>query len=363
MNSIYILTQSYPSEVKKYQMAFIHPRVKAYQKNGFEVKIISFTAKEPYTYDGVKIYDIRSANLELADKKEIIIMAHSPNLRNHLPFINKWDAKIKNLFLFFHGHESLNLAKYYPKPFKFRKKERLSYYVHKLYDPIKIYYLSKFIRQRLHKGNTELIYVSKWFFNEVAKYLSVEYLNNTHVHIINNGLNEFVNEGEYTPKDFYGDFITLRPIDTAKYAIDLVVKFALSHPEYTFHVYGKGEYFKYNPKPKNLKHIDKFFLPHEIPEILNHYRYALMPTYQDTQGVMMCEMVSYGIPTIVSDMEVCHEMLDEYPNVKFIPNNDFDHVITDFPTPLNIKVNRFAYEKTIGQEVSLLKKVMKSDKN
>lgn len=68
--------------------------------------------------------------------------------------------------------------------------------------------------------------------------------------------------------------------------------------------------------------------------MLNSYKYALMPTRLDAQGVMMCEMAVYGIPTIVSDIAVCHEMLDSYPNVLFIDNNRFDCRLNDIPEPL-----------------------------
>ena len=43
--------------------------------------------------------------------------------------------------------------------------------------------------------------------------------------------------------------------------------------------------------------------------ILNSAKCALMPTRTDAQGVMMCEMVAFGMPLITSDIPVCHEVL------------------------------------------------------
>jgi glycosyltransferase involved in cell wall biosynthesis len=355
MKPIYVLSETYPSNQKKYQMAFIHPRVKAYINAGFSVKVISFLASKSYEYDGVNVLSVKDASSELEGCDGIVLMSHSPNLRNHIPFIKKWDGIISNLFLFFHGHESLPITKYYPHPFCFMYKERIKYLIHYVYDCFKIRGLKHFIEERLVKGNTELIYVSNWFQHEAFKIMGLTEYNKNHVHVINNGLNPYLLEGHYNPKECLADFITIRPIDISKYAIDLVVQFAEKHPECKFHVYGKGTYFNHHKCPDNLTQIDKFLSPWEIPDILNRYKYALSPTYQDTQGVMMCEMASFGIPTIVSDIDVCHEMLDDYPNVHFLSNDNFDCDIADIPSPLNKVIDRFAFEKTIGKEIELLK--------
>lgn len=357
MKKVYVLTETYPSYESKYQMAFIHPRVKGYLTAGFNVEIISFRANESYTYDGVRILTVSDAEQELKHSDGFIIMSHSPNLRHHIPFIKKWDNRISSLILFFHGHESLPLNKYYPKPFRYDKKGLINYYVHRLYDPIKLAGLRKFVKDRLEKGNTELIYVSEWFKNEASKCIGMDYVGNPHIHVINNGLNPYIIEGGYQMHEKYADFIALRPIDRAKCAIETIAHFANYHPECTFHVYGKGNYFKYNPQPSNLKLISEFISPKDMPTLFNHYSYAIIPTHQDTQGVMMCEMASHGIPTLVSDIPVCHEMLDEYPNVKFISNQNFDCKIQDIPHPLKNKINRFSFEKTIGQEIELIKAI------
>ena len=354
MKRIYILTETYPSERFRYQMAFIHPRVKGYINAGFDVKVISFRAKNDYVYEGVSVLTKKSGEIRLGQENEIILMSHSPNLRHHIPFIRKWDDKISNLILFFHGHESLPLRNYYPKPFKFDRKGQFNYLFHLLYDPVKLWGLKKFITQRLIKGNTELIYVSEWFKNEASKCIGMDFLNNEHVHVINNGLNQYIKEADYNLNEKYADFIALRPIDQAKCAIETIVYFAQKHPECSFHIYGKGNYFKYHPQPDNLKLISEFISPKDMPSLFNHYSYAIIPTHQDTQGVMMCEMASHGIPTLVSDLPVCHEMLDKYPNVMFISNDDFDCRVEDIPKPLTIPIDRFSYESTIGKEIELL---------
>lgn len=356
--TIYVLTETYPSETHKYQMAFIHPRIKGYLAANLITKVISFGANQSYHYDGVDILSINDATALLSKETDFILMSHSPNLRHHLPFINKWDSKIKSLVIFFHGHESLPLSKYYPKPFSYDTTGLRKYLLHRIYDPIKLAGLRRFIKYRLAKGNTELIYVSEWFKNEASKCVGLNYTGNEHIHVINNGLNPHITEATYVPTEPLADFITIRPIDRAKCAINLIAHFAKNHPESKFHLYGKGQYFNHNPKPDNLEIFDKFLSPWEIPELLNHYRYALLPTYQDTQGVMMCEMASHGMPTVVSDIPICHEMLDEYPNTLFLSNDHFNCKLGDIPQKLSTPINRFSFERTIGKEISLLMKLL-----
>ena len=124
------------------------------------------------------------------------------------------------------------------------------------------------------------------------------------------------------------------------------------------HIYGGGNYFNYTDIPANVTLINRFLSPIEIPRVLNSYKYALMPTRLDAQGVMMCEMAVYGMPTIVSDIAVCHEMLDSYPNVLFIDNNRFDCKLNDIPQPLSSPNFSFSVENTIHKEIELIQKYL-----
>ncbi|MDC5278200.1 glycosyltransferase family 1 protein, partial [Acinetobacter baumannii] len=118
------------------------------------------------------------------------------------------------------------------------------------------------------------------------------------------------------------------------------------------------DYFLHNNLPKNVRHIDKFVPQSEIPNLLDNYRGAVMPTRLDAQGVMMCEMASYGIPTIVSDLKVCHEMLDGFSNVYFIPNDFFSNKeLNDFslmPLENFEQIERFNPEKLALKELNFI---------
>ena len=48
-----------------------------------------------------------------------------------------------------------------------------------------------------------------------------------------------------------------------------------------------------------------------------------MHTRTDAQGVMMCEMATFGMPLITSDISVCHEVFDGFNGVGFISNINY----------------------------------------
>jgi len=266
---------------------------------------------------------------------------------------------LDRLILFFHGHEVLSTKKYYPRPYDFNKAAKREYRFLRLYDQIKLpvmrYYLKKFVAS----GKCDLVFVSDWMYEAAIHSLKLkrEFFA-AQSHIINNSISPYIKEAGYVLDDFKADFITIRPLDQSKYAIDLVVNFAKCHPESTFHIYGGGNYFNYTDIPANVTLINRFLSPIEIPRVLNSYKYALMPTRLDAQGVMMCEMAVYGMPTIVSDIAVCHEMLDSYPNVLFIDNNRFDCKLNDIPQPLSSPNFSFSVENTIHKEIELIQKYL-----
>lgn len=357
MSNVYVLCQDYPSGQNKYAMAFIHPRVKVYQSNGIATKVISFSCKEDYVYDGVQVYTVNSGIKKLKESFENILISHAPNLKNHIPFIFKIRKYVRHLILFFHGHEVLSTKDYYPRPYNFNKKAQKEYRLLRVYDLIKLPFMSLVLSYFLRSRKCDLIFVSQWMVSAATKSLCLDFKSYPNVHIINNGINQFIKEGSYFFHNKKADFITIRPLDQSKYAIDLVVSFAKSHPSSVFHIYGKGDYFKYNEKPDNIFVFSDFLLPKDIPIVLNSYKYALMPTRLDAQGVMMCEMVVHGIPTIVSDLEVCHEMLDDYSNVIYLDNENFDCSLCDISN-LKSKPNyKFSDENTIYKEIRLLQNI------
>jgi hypothetical protein len=362
---IFVISQNYPSKDNLYEMSFVHSRVKSYIKNAQDVIVISFLAEENYIFDEVKIVTKNEGKKLLKLTKNNIVMMHAPNIRNGVIFIFTLLKYIKYLILFFHGHEVLNTKLYYPKPYNYDIKGKRKRYFSIIYDYIKLPVMKITLKYLNSHTKLDLVFVSNWMysaFNKSLNYTQSE-ISKFQIHIINNPISRYINQCGYTRhNNVKADFISIRPLDGAKYAVDLIIDFALSNPEYTFHIYGKGIYFKHNIQPPNVEVFNFFIYQKDIPQLLNNYKYALMPTKVDAQGVMMCEMAYYGIPILVSDLPVCREMLEEFDNVRFINNGCFNrkYDIEFFPNIKSSFNNKFSIQEISKQELSLINSLSKS---
>ena len=357
MKKVFVISQGYPSEERRYLQSFLHARSKEYKRQGIDVSVISFSTKNSYEFDNIKVYNEKEGVEALKKNGPSIILLHAPNLKNHVRFYLKYKKYFYWTFLFFHGHEVLKEKDIYPKPYFFNKKQRRKNKLANFYDALKIPIITKFLKKIISSGRYDLVFVSKWMLDETNKSTLINLKESNRVHIINNSLNEFIKEGAYKLSDKKADFITIRPLDTAKYSIDLVVDLAKANPDRTFHIYGKGKYFDYNEKPSNITVLNEFIHPKDMPTLFNQYNCALMPTKADAQGLMMCEMATYGMPIITSDLPVCHEMLDEYDNVMFIDNERFNHKLSKLPSQHKNLISKFDYSKTVQREIDLIKAI------
>lgn len=350
MKKILVLSESYPSLHNIYSMGFIHSRNIEYIKLGVDVTVLSFSSKEDYVYEGVSVVT-SSSTLDFVQYDAIV--SHAPNLRNHLKIIYKNYAQIKKIFFVFHGHEILFMSRYYPKPYSWEKSSEHSF-LRFCYDFFKLKVLKFF----LNLDKVAAIYVSEWMREAAHDSIGK---NNFHKEIIvNNPINYAFYEGKYNYNSSSGfsDFVTIRPLNGSKYAVDLVVELAKANPSLTFDIYGKGEFFSYNSMPSNVRHINKFIEQKDIPNLLDNYKAAVMPTRLDAQGVMMCEMASYGIPIIVSDLPVCHEMLDGFSNVIFIENDLFFQKQINIDDLASLKdiasIEKFSPRKLASKELKFI---------
>lgn len=318
-----MLAEGYPSQEKIYNQSYIHSRSLEYKALGVDVDVLSFSSARDYDYEGVKVFSLASLpNLAGYD----VVVSHAPNIRNHYRFIVKRGASIKRLVMVFHGHEILKWNKYYPGGYAWEEKKSASKrFLRSVYDEIKLF----LIKRMLKKRPVRAVFVSEWMKDEGYRCLGISSLPPHRIRVINNPINIAFSRSSYSfdEKSKKADFITIRPLSGKKYAVDMVVELARVNPQYTFHIYGEGGFFRHNEKPDNVEVFDAFVEQKDIPLLLNKYRAAVMPTRLDAQGVMMCEMASYGIPVIVSDLPVCREMLGEFGNVFFINNESFNNAL------------------------------------
>lgn len=359
------MSETYPSADRPYAMSYVHTRNEVYKRHGLEPVVLSFQAEKSYEYKGIKV--ITQEEFESLENKDFeIAISHAPNYKHHLRFLYKHHDQFNQLLMFFHGHEALNHKDYYPKPFPYAKKERLKWQVYKIYDPLKLQQLKKFQLKMMKKNKIHLIFVSDWMKEQFKKNLNFDEQDIKGIsHVINNSANSSFLNSHYTPAENLRDVIVIRPFDEPKYGIDIVVEIAKNNPELSFDLYGKGKYFDYHPIPPNVNIISRFIEQDQIPEVLNGYRMALMPTRLDAQGVMACEMAVYGIPLVTSDLEICLEMLSDFPNVYFMENSqtdlDLKQVLDQLPQEETLKSeirNKFGEEATVYKEVELIRNLL-----
>lgn len=363
---ILVLSESYPGLIAS-SMAYVHTRNQYYLNRGHSVEVLSFQAEQNYQFEGIKVFSENHFKKKGQIEDFDLIVSHAPNLKNHIRFIISQYRKIKNLVFVIHGHEVLKKLNYYPLPFKGLEKNQynVGQWSNHLYDLLKVKILG-FLSRHYLGANFRLIFVSRWMEEQFAKNLKVPTAETEIVSdIIPNSVNSVFENSSFDPvHPKLADFITIRSFDNPKYAVDLIVEAAKQNPEFQFHLYGQGTYFKQYECPKNLKVIEQFFNQKDLPALLNQYRAALMPTRLDSQGVMMCEMATFGMPVVTSDLPICHEMLSGFDNVEFVASSHFQFNAKNFLEKVRSQVpeknKKFFAENTVRKELELFLKIVQN---
>ncbi|WP_214874856.1 glycosyltransferase [Exiguobacterium sp. CH10] len=360
---ILVLATDYPRPDGYVAQYFIHTRNIEYVKKGLEVTVMSFSTPIAYCIDGIQV--ITKNNVDVSNYD--IVVSHAPNLRNHYLFLKRNMGKIKNLIFFFHGHEVLKSNEIYPEAFHYvTKSSKLKKVTQNIYDEIKLSILRNFIEKHIYK--IEMVFVSEWMQDMFDKYIKLKLpkeIVNKKSHVIYNSIGSIFEKQRYdTVIEKKYDYITIRNmLDKSKYGIDIVVSLAEKNKQSKFCIVGKGEFFNHYKLPQNIVLIEKHLTHEEVIEFLNQSKVALMPTRADAQGVMACEMATFGIPLITSDIDVCRQIFSGFDNVKLISNNSFSKMDVDkFMVELNINSKdipkKFLVESTINKEYELFNKVI-----
>lgn len=358
---ILVLVEDYPSKISKI-LTYVHVRNQYYQKKEIQVTVLNFRAKENYIIDGINVITLNEYKKNQDRYKDFLLVAHAPNLKHHYIFLKKNQKKFKKIVFFFHGHEVLKINKVYSKPYKYVKQNVIKKIMQDVYDDIKLYMWRKYYTKIAYKSY--FIFVSKWMYNEFLKWTKIkpEVIENRYSITYNGIGKEFENTYYDETKEKQYDFITVRAnLDGSKYSIDIVNELAKRNPQNTFLVVGKGKFFKYNEKAENLEWVDKVLNHTEIIELLNKSKCALMPTRTDAQGLMMCEMATFGIPLITSDIPVCHEIFEGFQNVALINNDNIEEnnlrEIYNNIKDRKEKNNKYFFENTCSMEIKILKSI------
>lgn len=357
MNILAICT-GYPTKENPYNCTWAHTRNRYYSSYGINVNVLIPHNSLAYEIDGVRVIPHDEALEKISRNHFDVVLSHSPNIRAHIPLLKK--IKNRPMVLFMHGSESMSINRDYPAPYPYQRAGLTKRIARDLYDLAKFIALKHFILK--NKKSIHIVFVSQWMKETFCKNVfSVTSKEVPHT-IINNSLNEnFISQKYTAPQNPIADFVTLRRLDHSKFCIDLIVESARKNPGKTYHIYGVGSYFDHFEKPKNITVFSHHIETDKIPEILNRYSCALMPTRCDAQGVMACEIAAYGMPLITSDISVSREMFSDFGNVHLLPLERFGEEINlsaiDFSCDEEKIKSRFSTSKTLEAEVSLIKRI------
>lgn len=307
----------------KTSLTYVHVRNLYYMNRGIDVSVLNFSSKEDYMLESIPVFSLKSIETRLRQEKFDILICHAPNIRNHYFFLKKYEKLFSKIVFVYHGHEVLNINKVYSKPYPFMKKASLTQRIsQELYDKFKLWIWRTYLPKLVNKSHH--LFVSNWMYDQFLKWTKIpSQVIENHYSITYNSVGKLFEEGFYDiRKEKKYDFITIREsLDGSKYSIDIVNQLAYNNPQYKFLIVGKGEFFKHNKKAENIERIETNLNHTQIINLLNDSRCALMPTRTDAQGLMMCEMATFGIPLMTSDIPVCHEVFDSFKNVRLIDNN------------------------------------------
>ena len=361
MKKVLVACADYPSEHSR-ALQYVHVRNKYYMENNIDVTVLNFAATKSYVYEGVKVISLDDFYKIKNFFSSHILICHAPNLRNHFIFIKKNKEIFENKIFFFHGHEIVKINKEYPKPYSFIRKNIIKRWMRGIYDCFKLKVWRYYFLNKDH--DSKLIFVSNSLKNDFINYLKMtEEVIENRVYIINNCVDKIFERKNYECKSdgsLY-DFITIRSnLDSSVYCIDLVTEIAKKNSDKSFLVIGMGKYFDFHSKPHNVILINRSMPQEELITYINSSRTALMPTRRDSQGVMACELATFGIPVVTSNLNVCKEMFQPFKNVYIFDDDTMINIIGEKRFDMaGTKNTRFFSKNTVEKEVKLIKSLQK----
>lgn len=324
MGKYLLVVPGYPDEKDLYHNVFVHSRVKAYVKNGLNIKVFSVSdIKSNYIFEDVKVKTGNYIDLEDEIKNnnydKILVHFGWKKIINAILKVNS-NAKI---VMWVHGVEALG---WYRRIFLFNIKKPLDFMKYIVLNIRQLLFMRGLIRN--NKLNIKYIFVSEWMKNILEKdTLSKNKIKNYAIipNVVDTDLFKYQEKDEKQRLNI----LSIRPYTSKKYANDLSVKAVLELSKETFFdklsfsFYGKGKLFNKTLEPlrafNNVLIKEKFLTHEEISKLHRENGIMLIPTRQDAQGVSMCEAMSSGLVPITSNNTAIPEYVND--SVGYLTNN------------------------------------------
>jgi glycosyltransferase involved in cell wall biosynthesis len=353
---------------------FVHMRCVEMQKQGQSIVVyVPGDITKKYIQEGVSVKVMPSVEINKELNNYDILYLH---LLNIYPFkkSNGWliYKHILNenipFVMYVHGSE---VQKYGARMFEFNYKltDFLKWFKK---DALVIPKMKMFVRKTMQRNNTAFIFPSVWMKNDLEKNLNITL---KQFYIIPNGIDtNLFKFNELYNRRF--KLLTLRPLSSKKYAVDLAIEIMQYLPEnFSLEIYGKGHYEKQYQKQiqqLNLQqrvHIKNSFIDRaDLNNFFSNYGVFLVPTRMDAQGVSMCEAMSSGLLTVSSNNTAIPEFIENLKNG--IIGNDLKEVAKNLiktvesqnqykkiTTKGRASMENIDITITVNRELSLLNKV------
>lgn len=313
-----VLTKQYPDYDDLYKYGFLHTRVRAYREHGLGVDVFRIANDAENTYREFEGVDVVSGDGALLDAT--LSTGQYKNVLVHLLDEKMWAILAKYLdtihvTVWVHGAE---IQVWQRRQFEFERigaeeikrqkrlsDKRLKFWRSILQDP---------------HPNLELVFVSKYFANEVSEDFSID-LSKIKYEIVHNYIDEKIFPYHEKSIEQRKRLLSIRPYASRKYANDLTVKAILELSKRSFFndleiaLYGDGDLFEQITRPlqgfQNVK-LHRTFLSHrDISALHKEYGVFLTPTRMDSQGVSRDEAMSSGLVPITTKVTAIPEFVDE----------------------------------------------------
>lgn len=371
-NDTLLVTPGYPSLENKYNTAFVHTRVQAYQKCNLNVDIAvinNLPETKIYEFENQKIFKGTYFNLrEILQKKKykrILVHFFDDNYANVFDVINLTDTQ---LFFYLHGADVL--YRDFPKYASHYFESDISTSQMQETFAARDYYFNKFN----NLPNVTWMFVSNFVKDRAEELLNINFKN---FHIIPCYIDNSLFKYEYKAPELRKKIFILRRFTNDKcYAIDIDIRVILElstrsfFNDLDFDIYGEGEMFDILTSPvkkfSNV-HLHKGFLSHkDIQEIHKTHGIGLFASRFDTQGVSLCEAVSSGCAVVTSNVPAISTYIDkhlgttcdienfrEYADVITKMYYDIDYFNYVAKEQNNSVSLAFNYDNTIGKELNI----------
>ena len=316
IENILVLTNNYPSYDNLYKNAFVHSRVRAYQRKGIPVSVYQFfQGKNLYfdEFEGINVF--RGGEVSL---QKIITQGKVRCILVHFLDAIMWKV-LKNfssdirIIVWIHGSEiqpwTRRVCNYTSQIELDRAKKqsnlRMEFWkniFNKLPDNLYFVFVSQYLANEVMEDNHITLPKEKYF-------------------IIHNPIDTNIFSYHEKSEEQRYKLLSIRPFSSRNYANDLTVKCILKLAErkdfnkFSITIVGNGSKFDEIVEPlRNMCNVklEKTFLTHaEIVSLHQEHGIFIVPSRIDTQGVSRDEAMASGLVPVTNAVAAIPEFVDD----------------------------------------------------